>query len=100
MVVYLKRHPLLFAEYTTLKHAIFAQMLSADRSIESRYALSTRISLSKRNLTRERGRMFFSRSVRSLSWVHVSQAGERSENEVLTFCLPYGLWLPSFSWLP
>ena len=36
---------------------------------------------------------FFSRSVRFLSRVNVSQVGERSENEVLTFCLPYELWL-------
>ena len=26
-----------------------------------------------------------------MSWVHVSQAGELSENEVLIFWLPYGL---------
>ena len=47
-----------------------------------------------------KGDTFFSRSVRPLSWVHVSPAGEGSENEILTFCLPCGLWLPSSSWLP
>ena len=34
---------------------------------------------------------FFSRSVRAVSWVHVSQVGELCENEELIFWLPYGL---------
>ena len=30
----------------------------------------------------------------------LAKNGEQSENGELAFCLPYGLWLPSFSWLP
>ena len=45
-------------------------------------------------------RFFFRDQFAHCPWVHVSQAGEQCENGDLVFCLPYGLWLPSFSWLP
>ena len=43
---------------------------------------------------------FFRDQFAHCPWVHVSQDGEQCENGDLVFCLPYGLWLPSFSWLP